>query len=52
MTAPAADPRPVYLTEAAALARARELEREGVITGLIHTPRGWQLRYDPPWNAP
>ena len=47
----AEDPRPVYLTEAAALARARELEREGVITGLIRTGRGWQLRYDPTWSA-
>ena len=51
MTAPAPDPRPVYETEADALARARELRREGVITGLIRTSRGWQLRYDPTWSG-
>jgi hypothetical protein len=47
MTAPAPDPRPAYPTEADALRRLAELRREGVITGLMHTDRGWVLRYDP-----
>jgi hypothetical protein len=51
MTAPQPDPRPVYPTEADALRRAAELRREGVITGLIHSDRGWMLRYDPAWSA-